>query len=448
MALTRLSIKDTIVVGSTLFGMFFGAGNLIFPVLMGQMAGSNVIPAIIGFCITGVTIPIMAVAAIGMSNCSGLQELSKKVGKGYSYFFTCILYLTIGPFFAIPRCATTSFTTGVAPILPEGTSQSIPLFIFSACFFGLVLFFSLRPKGIMTWIGKIINPLFIAFLGVLVFVTLTNPAASISSITPIEEYQSGAIFNGLLEGYNTMDAIAGLAFGIIVVENIKSLGVHGEKSVALATLISGIIAGALMVVIYVLTTIMGTESRGLFDVASNGGEALVLIANHYLGTTGGVILAITITLACLKTSIGLVTACASTFDKMFPGKLDYDKWTIIFCVFSFIVSNVGLSALISYSIPFLMLIYPLAIVLIVLALAADLFHDSKYVYVWATAGAFISAIFDFIRTLPFGIDVSFVTKYLPLYDLGFGWVIPSIIGIVIGLCLEVKYGRRKKKIQK
>jgi len=184
----QLSIKQRILVATTLFGMFFGAGNLIFPVHLGQIAGANIIPAMAGFIITAVGIPILGVAAIGNTHSSGLQELSSKVGKGYGYFFTCLLYLTIGPFFAIPRCATTSFTTGIEPMLGQNVSSSMALLIFSLIFFALVLFFSLRPAKITVWIGKIINPLFLIFLAILVIAALLNPGTAASAVQPAAEY--------------------------------------------------------------------------------------------------------------------------------------------------------------------------------------------------------------------------------------------------------------------
>ena len=185
MTTKKLTRKQRILVATTLFGMFFGAGNLIFPVHLGQMAGSNVIPAIIGFIITAVGIPIFGVAAIGVTHSDGLQTLSGKVGRGYGIFFTCLLYLTIGPLFAIPRCATVSFTTGVSPMVSE-TAQPLALLLFSAVFFAFVLFFSLRPGKITVWIGKIINPVFLLFLAVLVIAALLKPGASISDVAPTE----------------------------------------------------------------------------------------------------------------------------------------------------------------------------------------------------------------------------------------------------------------------
>ena len=225
MTVKKLTSKQKILVAGTLFGMFFGAGNLIFPVHLGQIAGSNVIPAIIGFIVTAVGIPIFGVAAIGVTHSDGLQELSSKVSKGYGIFFTCLLYLTIGPLFAIPRCATVSFTTGLSPLVSDG-AQSIALLIFSAIFFAFVLFFSLRPGKITVWIGKIINPIFLIFLAILVIAALIHPGASVASVAPTEAYatKTSAFFASFIEGYGTMDAIAGLAFGIVVIDVIRRMG--------------------------------------------------------------------------------------------------------------------------------------------------------------------------------------------------------------------------------
>ena len=172
MTTKKLTIRQKLLVAGTLFGMFFGAGNLIFPVHLGQMAGRNAIPAMIGFIITAVGIPVFGVAAIGITHSDGLQTLAGKVSKGYGIFFTCLLYLTIGPLFAIPRCATVSFTTGVAPMLGDSGAEWLYLLIFSAVFFAFVLFFSLRPGKITVWIGKIINPIFLIFFAVLMIAAL------------------------------------------------------------------------------------------------------------------------------------------------------------------------------------------------------------------------------------------------------------------------------------
>ena len=434
---TKLTTKESILLGVTLFGLFFGAGNLIFPVHLGQLAGSNVISATIGFIVTGVTIPILAVASIGVTHSNGLQRMcEKKVSKGFAYFFTSLLYLTIGPFFAIPRCCTTTFTSGIYPLI-NNVNERICLLIFSFIFFILVLYFSLKPSEVMKWVGKIITPIFLVFFTILIVSSLTKGSVNLSNIVPAETYVNNSFLNGLLEGYNTMDAIAGLAFGIIIVNCIRDLGIHDGKLVAIEIIKAGILTAVLMSIIYFASTIMGAQSRAIFDISDNGGIALAQIGEFYLGKAGLIILAFTIGLACLKTAIGLVTSCSETFIKLFPNVLNYKKWTILFCVFSFAISNFGLTTLINYSIPVLMFLYPIAIVLTILGIFSYR-TDNKIVYRCTLVGTIFAAIFDFIKTLPFGIDVSFVSKILPFFDLGFSWIVPSFIGLIIGLILNKK----------
>ena len=274
MTQTCLSHKQRLLVAGTLFGMFFGAGNLIFPVHLGQLAGRQFLPAAIGFILTAVGIPILGVAAIGSTHSEGLQDLSRRVGHRYSYFFTCLLYLTIGPFFAIPRCATTSFTAGVRPLLGTQLSEQTMLFLFSLIFFALVFVFSIRPGSITLWIGKIINPLFLLFLGVLIVTALLHPSIEVSAAVPDASYQNGAFFSALSQGYETMDAIAGLAFGIVVISVIRQMGVREDSTIAKEVLHSGMLAGLLMAFIYLLTILIGVQSLGQFELSENGGIAL------------------------------------------------------------------------------------------------------------------------------------------------------------------------------
>ena len=248
-----------------------------------------------------------------------------------------------------------------------------------------------------------------------------------------------------------MDAIAGLAFGIVVVNVIRQMGVTDDTAVAGEVLHSGILAGILMAFIYILTILMGAQSLGLFAVSENGGIALSQLSSHYLGRAGLVILAVTITFACLKTSIGLVTSCAETFVQMFPDKLSYRTWAMIFTLFSFIVSNMGLSTIIRYSIPVLMLIYPPAISLVLLAMFGKYFHHDQKVYAWVTAFTWAASLFDFFKTLPeqiqilFHLDkaVGFAEKFLPFFNLNLGWIIPAMLGLIIGLSFK----KSRKRIQ-
>lgn len=439
----KMTAKEYIFLASMLFGMFFGAGNLIFPVLMGQTAGAQMWPAVIGFCLTGVGLPLLSIAAMGISKSEGLFEMGKFIGKGYSYFFTCLLYLSIGPLFAIPRTATVSFTVGVQPLLPQ-SAHSLGLCIFSALFFLAALLFSLRPSGIMTWIGKILNPLFLLFLGILTVTALLNPMGSISGSEAVGSYAEMSFFQGFLDGYNTVDALAALAFGIILINAIRELGVTSPKAISGSTIKAGLFSCILMAAIYCVLTIVGAQSRNVLGICADGGEALYLIGLHYFGNFGALLLGVTITFACLKTAIGLITACATTFTELFPKSLSYKAYTILFSVFAFGISNVGLSSIIELSLPVLMFLYPLTITMVLLCLAGNWFKYDRKVFVAVTVPTAAAGLLDFINYLPAGVKSAIhadallgpMKEFLPFFSVGMGWVIPALLGLVVGLILH------------
>ena len=447
----KLSFKEYVYVASMLFGLFFGAGNLIFPIHMGQMAGANVWVSVLGFLVTGVGLPLLGVAALGISRSTGLFDLSSKAGKPYGLFFTCLLYLTIGPFFAIPRCATTSFTVGLEQILPNNGRERLYLFLFTLAFFAAALIFSLFPGKILTVVGKILNPCFLLFLGVLVAVSLISPSAAVSDVAPQGDYVSKPFFTGFLDGYNTMDALAGLAFGIIVVRVISGLGVKEPGAIASNTVRSGIFSCLLMALIYVAVAVVGAQSRGIFETSENGGIAFAQIAQHYLGYAGLFVLAATVTLACLKTSVGLITSCAETFSGIFKKGPSYRVWAIIFSAVSFLFANLGLNSIITYSLPVLMFLYPLAIVLILLALFGKFFGHDRRVYAWTIGFTLLPAVYDGFMTLNANATIidstvirEITSKYLPFSDLGLGWLCPAAVGFAIGLTMHL-VSRRKIK---
>ena len=447
----KLSFKEYVYVASMLFGLFFGAGNLIFPIHMGQMAGANVWVSVLGFLVTGVGLPLLGVAALGISRSTGLFDLSSKAGKPYGLFFTCLLYLTIGPFFAIPRCATTSFTVGLEQILPNNGRERLYLFLFTLAFFAAALIFSLFPGKILTVVGKILNPCFLLFLGVLFAVSLISPSAAVSDVAPQGDYVSKPFFTGFLDGYNTMDALAGLAFGIIVVRVISGLGVKEPGAIASNTVRSGIFSCLLMALIYVAVAVVGAQSRGIFETSENGGIAFAQIAQHYLGYAGLFVLAATVTLACLKTSVGLITSCAETFSGIFKKGPSYRVWAIIFSAVSFLFANLGLNSIITYSLPVLMFLYPLAIVLILLALFGKFFGHDRRVYAWTIGFTLLPAVYDGFMTLNANVTIidstvirEITSKYLPFSDLGLGWLCPAAVGFAIGLTMHL-VSRRKIK---
>lgn len=439
----KLSLASYLAVGSMLFGLFFGAGNLIFPVSMGQLAGKNTIPAMIGFIITGVGLPFLGVMAIGFSKSTGLYDLASKVSPKFAAFFTVALYLTIGPFFALPRTATVSFEIGLTPFISEKW-WSLGLLIFTAAFFLLAWLFALRPSKIMLWIGKVLNPLFLLFLSVLIINAFISPMGTINTGVPQGNYVAQSFMTGFLEGYNTMDILASLAFGIIVVQAIKNLGVNSPQKIAIDTLKSGVVTIILMSIIYGSLALIGAMSLGKLNIAENGGQALTQIANYYFGSFGTILLAIIVTLACLKTAIGLITACSETFHQLFP-KVSYLNFVHLFSLTGALIANVGLSSIIEFSIPVLMFLYPLAIVLIVLAFIAPLFKNKQIIMQVTMTFTGIAAIFDglkafswiknsehFVAKLLLSLTQT-VNSILPLSEISMGWILPSVMGLLIGI---------------
>ena len=231
----KLGFKSNLLLGSLLFGLFFGAGNLIFPVHMGQSAGNNTLLATIGFLATGVGLPLLGVIAATLAQSESLYDLAKPISRIYSVLFTCMLYLTIGPLFAIPRTATVAFEVGLSPFIP-GKYVQIGLLVFSLVFFSVTLYFSLRPGRILDWVGKYLNPVFVALLSILLIATFIRPMGKASQYSAQGNYIERALFTGLLDGYNTMDALASLAFAIVIISNIERLGVNSPKRKAIEIL--------------------------------------------------------------------------------------------------------------------------------------------------------------------------------------------------------------------
>lgn len=420
-----------------LFALFFGAGNLIFPATLGQNAGENLWPAVIGFLITGVGLPFLGILAIGFSGSRNLQELAGRIHPIYGIIFTSLLYLTIGPFFAAPRTGAVAYDVGITPFVSEEYSQ-ISLFLFSALFFAASLWLSLTPAKLVERFGKLLSPAIIVLLIFLLVTAIINPMGSIEA--PQEAYKSGAFLNGFLEGYNTMDALASLVFGIIVINAIRSFGVKSTQGVLAATAKSGIVAVLFLGIIYTGIAYLGATSTEVFGLFETGGPVLGNAASHYFGLAGTMMLSIIIILACLTTSIGLMTSCGEYFHSLFP-KVSYKVFVTFFTTLTFIIANFGLTNIINYSVPVLMFLYPLAIVVMLLAFLSPLFNHSRMVYVSATIVTFMISIIDGIKTLfdQFEMDyagwltsiIAFYEKSLPLYNEGLGWLVPVLAVILI-----------------
>lgn len=419
-----------------LFGMLFGAGNLIFPVHMGQLAGSHFWSANIGFISTGVLMPFLALIAFGLSGSGSLEELAGNVHPAFARIFTVLLYLTIGPAFALPRTATVSYQIGIVPFV--GENQTLFLAGFTFLFMAVALLFSLKPSKLIVYIGKFLNPVFLAFLAVLVAVALVHPMGSIAGSIPQGAYVEHAFLTGFKEGYNTMDVLAMLAFSVVVINTLKDLGVTDPRTISVDLLKVGIIVVFLMSLIYTLITWLGTSSLGQLAVSANGGIALAQIAHSYFGPVGGMLLAAIVTFACLKTAIGLITACANTFRELFPGSLSYKAYCVLFAGISFLIGNVGLTQIIVLAVPILMFLYPMAITLILASFASALLGKDRRLYRWPMLLAGAAAFGDALSALPKGLQEtgpvqSLLGCYhqLPLFALGMSWLLPTLAALAV-----------------
>lgn len=438
----KKSFKNYLAIGSMLFGLFFGAGNLIFPVLMGQLSGKNYVPALIGFLITAVGMPFLGVLAVGYSKSEDLLDMTKKIGRGYGYFFTICLYLTIGPFFALPRLSTTSFEVGLSSNI-SADKMRIALLLFTFIFYLVALILALKPNKIMTYVGKVLNPIFLVVLSILLIFAFIKPMG-VASLQPItESYIASPFSKGFVEGYNTMDVLAALAFSVIVINSIRHIGVDEPKKIVKYTIKSGVVTVILMSVIYGSLVYMGATSLGVLKPAENGGIALYDISRHFLGNMGQILLATIVTVACLKTAVGLITACSEVFNKIFP-KVSYKKFAVSIALVSFIISNVGLSQIIKLSLPVLIFLYPLSIVMIFLELSSKVFKNDMTVFRITLVFTAIASMFDVFGVLPDGLKntkfvqggLEFASKNIPLYEVSFGWVVITLIGFIFALIVR------------
>ena len=434
----KLTFRQLALIGSMLFGLFFGAGNLIFPLILGAKAGRVLPAALLGLLITAVGIPLLGVMSIGLTRSEGLLDLSGRVSPRFRILFTAALYLTIGPLFAIPRCGATSFTIGVSPFV--GEHAWLWQLVFSLCFFGGVLYFALRPSKILDSVGKFLNPAFLLFFGVMLVTALVRPVQSVNSVVPTGDYADSAFFAGFLQGYDTLDALASLAFGIIVIRAVRQLGITEPGRVAASTVNAGLVSMSLMALLYAATALVGAQSFGLYadqlsDPGFTGGDAFAIIAHHYFGRGGGLLIAVTVTLCCLKTAVGLVTSCAETFNEMFPGRLTYSQWAVAFSGASLLISNFGLSKIIAFSAPVLYFLYPLAIVLILLGLFGRFFDHARPVYQWTMGFTLAAAVLELCRVVKLQPVVELAGRIIPFYTFGLGWVIPAALGFVVGIIL-------------
>ena len=429
-----LKRKEMLLISFMLFSLFFGAGNLIFPPFLGQSAASSSMSALAGFLITAVVLPVLGVIVVAQFD--GLDLLAKKAGKTFALIFTILIYVSIGPGLGIPRAASVPFEMAVAPYLPEGANLTMFMILYSLVFFVIATWLALNPSKLVQRIGNYLTP---SLLILIVFLFVSFVVKGEKSVAePLAAYQSGAFLTGFSEGYQTMDTIAALNFGLVIATTLTTFGLKEKKSVLKHTVLAGAAAGTILASVYVMLTLMGMFSSGVYPIQDNGAWTLRCIVYQLFGNPGAILLAAIFTLACLTTCVGLITSISQFFSTLWK-KVSYRTWVFVIVVFSFLICNLGLNQILSISIPVLNAIYPVSIMLILLGLSDKFYRNSPYVYpvvIGSTAVVSVIRAFETAR-LPLP-AVTDLCHLLPLYTQGFGWVSVASVALVVSLLIKKK----------
>ncbi len=410
---------DFLVIGMALFSMFFGAGNLIFPPLLGQETGTSWVIGFLFFFIFDVGLAVVAILALINKGEYAIEGITGVMGKIPGGIINCITVLCIGPLLAIPRTAATTFEIGVVPLAPNFSS-----WIFSAIFFAVVLVLTIRPSKVVDIVGKFLTPILVIGLLAMIIKGVITPLGPIDVPDTV-----GAVKTGTYNGYQTLDVLASLVFIMIVANSAKDKGYTEPKAMSGAVMKSSVVAAVGLFIIYGGLTYLGATTCNISDLHGMSQTALlVAITNQLFGSVGVILLGIVVLFACWTTAIGLTSSCGAFFENLTHGKLKYSTVVVIVCVFSWLISNAGVSTIITVSAPLLMLVYPGVLVLIILAF----FHSkikNKNVY---RLSAYVAIIVSACEILSgYGLPTGFVAA-LPLASMGFAWILPAVIGAIVG----------------
>ena len=432
----KLGKRNLLVVSVMLFALFFGAGNLIFPPFLGQNAGTHTLAAMVGFLATAVILPVLGVVVVARFD--GLEKLGQQVGKRFALVFTLLIYLSIGPGLGIPRAASVPFEMAVAPYLPQGANLSLWMAVYSLVFFLVALWLCLSPGKLVNRIGRGLTPAMLTLLTLLFVCFLFRGETQVAQ--PRDSYAAAPLLKGFTEGYNTMDTIAALNFGLVISTTLASFGLREKRDRMRYTVLAGLLAGTILALVYAMLSYMGMCSSGVYALQDNGAWTLRCIVYQVFGGTGAVLLAAIFTLACLTTCVGLINSISQYFSTLFAG-VSYRTWVFVITFFSLLVCNLGLNMILSISVPVLNAIYPVSIVLILLGLSHDLWKRNPFVYPMTVLGtAAVSVLYALGDAgVPLG-SLGQLLHRLPLYKMGFGW-----LGVALGmLVLSVLVGALSK----
>ena len=429
----RLTTRDIFALGFMTFALFVGAGNIIFPPMVGIQSGEHVWVSAIGFLITAVGLPVATVIALARVG-GGVDSLSSPVGKVAGIVLAMVCYLAVGPLFATPRTATVSFEVGIGPLVGE---NSLALGIYSAIYFLLVIVISLFPGKLLDTVGHFLAPVKIVALAILGIAALMWPAGN--NLPATEVYQHAAFSNGFVNGYLTMDTLGALVFGIVIVNAARSRGIENPTLLTRYTILAGLIAGVGLTLVYLSLFKLGSDSGSLISQSANGAAILHAYVQHTFGAGGSLFLGILIFIACMVTAIGLTCACAEFFAQYIP--LSYKTLVVILGVFAMIISNLGLTHLIAISVPVLTAIYPPCIVLVLLSFTLNWWQEAGRIIKPAIAVSLVFGIIDGLKASDFSSVVPASLQHLPLSEQNLSWLPPVLVVIIVASIIDRMKGK-------
>ena len=418
-------VTDSIVVGFALFAMFFGAGNVVFPPYIGMHAGEQWANGFLFYFIADIGLALVAMFAI--LHAGGADNITGRIGHVASKVLMCAVILCIGPMVAIPRTAATTLEMSVTPFF-SGMSPVV----FSIIFFAVILLLSIKQSAVIDIVGKILTPALLIGLLILIVKGFVSP---IGDIVDTGVSASEVTVNGIKSGYQTMDVLAAMAFGIIILSSADEKGYTDSKSAAKMIGIAAALSGVLLLIVYFGLTYLGATASTVFPTDISRANLLIGIVELLLGKAGLIIFAIVIALACITTAVALVSSAASFFAKLANDKISYSVFVVVICVSSAVISNLGLDMIIAIATPVLDIVYPPMLVLILLSWFGDKLHKS--VYVSSVAGSLIASVLATAEL--YGMNIPVIDS-LPLASLGLGWLTPAaVFGLVAYLVSKVKF---------
>ena len=426
--------KDVLLTGFALFAMLFGAGNLIFPPMLGYETNSSWIPTMLAFTITGVGFPFLGILSVSIVG-NGIKDFANRVSPTFSKIFAIISILAIGPMLAIPRTGATAYEI---TFLYNGMESSIYKYIYLICYFGIVILFSLRANKVIERVGKILTPILLILLFLIIIKGIFFANLSVKP-----DIYPHAFKRGFLEGYQTMDTIASIAYAGIILKAIKSGRNLTQKQEFSFLIKAGLVAILSLALIYGGFALVGAKMHSVL-VTKDKIELLVKTTSYLLGGYGNLILAICVAGACLTTAIGLVATVGEFFSSITSFK--YENIVIFTVIISFLLSILGVESIIRISVPILIFIYPVMISLIILNLFGK-YIKNDYVYKGVVLFTGIIGLIESLESL--GIKnyyTNSILEILPFSDYGLTWLFPGLIGYILFSLMFRKVQRIENKL--